>query len=74
VCLAVAVALGLGLGLGLGLQENGEDFSGTTLQRIRKRGVLRCEVGSFSPVLHFMDRNGNRSGFDVALVSTPVDW
>lgn len=66
--LLLTIVLALGIGLGLGLSGNGNSKS--TLQTIQYRGILKCGVGSYSPALHFFDENGERTGFDVALVST----
>lgn len=79
----VCFALTMGLAFGLGLQRpsttsgmsqpNATAITTTTtvptLQQIQERGVLHCGVGSISPALHFFDETGERSGFDVALVS-----
>lgn len=81
VVVVLGLAVGLGLGFGLSSRENSNEnapndtstvasvvSAGPHLERIRERGVLRCGIGAISPVLHFFDENGQRSGFDVALV------
>lgn len=80
VVVVLGLAVGLGLGFGLSSRENSNEnapndtstvasvvSAGPHLERIRERGVLRCGIGAISPVLHFFDENGQRSGFDVAL-------
>lgn len=60
--------LGLGLGLLAGFAVTaGTAAAQSTLEQIKQRGHLRCQVGIPSPGFYVLDQNGNWSGSDVSI-------
>ena len=60
--------LGLGLGLLAGFSVTaGTAAAQSTLEQIKQRGHLRCQVGIPSPGFYVLDQNGNWSGSDVSI-------
>ncbi|EKE77627.1 MULTISPECIES: amino acid ABC transporter substrate-binding protein [Oceanibaculum] len=60
--------LGLGLGLLAGFAVTaGTAAAQSTLEQVKQRGHLRCQVGIPSPGFYVLDQNGNWSGSDVSI-------
>lgn len=60
--------LGIGLGLMAGFAVTaGPAAAQSTLEQIKNRGHLRCQVGIPSPGFYVLDQNGNWSGSDVSI-------